>query len=329
MRNHGLLIFLAGFFLVIGSMLISCQKEITVDLPTTPARIVVEGTIEQDVAPVVLLSWSQGYFQPTSVSDLGELYIQGANVQISDGEETYELDEICISELPEELLPLVAEATGFSVETLMLLDLCAYTSLNNSIVGEVGKTYQLTVDYQEEHLEATSKLNNLVYLDSLWFEVAGSSDSLGFAYAILTDPDTLGNAYRWFAKRINQYPEWSPNAGEQKDRSYIAPLGSTYDDEFFNGLSFEFAYYRGVAVGSNKEDDFNEERGFFKVGDTIAVKGAVIDRNAFHYISSFEDQIASQGTPFSTPANISSNVVGGLGAFIAYGAVYDTIVCTP
>lgn len=329
MSKHGLWIFIIGFILVTGTMFISCQKEITVDLPTTPARIVVEGSIEQGLSPIVVLSWSQGYFQPSSINDLGELYIQGADVQISDGTDTYELDELCISELPGELLPQVAEATGFSVETLMLLDLCAYVSLNNAIMGEVGKTYQLTVEYQGEHLETTSKLNNLVYLDSLWFEVTGTSDSLGFAYAILTDPDTLGNAYRWFAKRINHYPDWSPDAGEQKDRSYIAPLGSTYDDEFFNGLSFEFAYYRGVAVGSTKDDDFNEERGFFKVGDTIAVKGAVIDRNAFHYISSFEDQIASQGTPFSAPANISSNVIGGLGAFIAYGAVYDTIVCTP
>ena len=213
--------------------------------------------------------------------------------------------------------------------TLLLLDICAYTKLDNSIVGEVNTTYRLEVDYDDHHLEATSKINSLVYLDSLWFETTGVQDSLGFAYATLTDPDTIGNAYRWFAKRINNYPSWSALAGTQKDNFYIAPLGSTYDDEFFNGLSFEFAYYRGSGAGSNKEDDYNAERGFFKVGDTIAVKGAVIDRNSFLYISSFEDQIASQGTPFSSPSNIQSYVSGGLGAWIAYGAVYDTIICTP
>ncbi len=309
----------------------SCEKEITVDLPTVASQIVVEGSIEQGRPPLVLLTRSQGYFEEVSLSALEELIVKGAAVYVSNGETEVQLDEICASNIPDDLLPLLTEATGFSPEALALIDICVYTSLNPIIWGEVDTRYDLRVEADGEVLTSTTKINKLVELDSVWFSIPGdaqSDDSLGFANAILTDPDTLGNAYRWFARRINRYPAWSEHAGEVKDPSFIAPFGSAIDDAFFNGLTFEFVSLRGVLPNSTKEDDTNSEFGFYKVGDTVVVRGCVIDRGALAYISSFEDQVASQGSPFASPANIESNITGGLGAWIGYGASYDTIICT-
>ena len=109
----------------------------------------------------------------------------------------------------------------------------------------------------------------------------------------------------------------------------IAPLGSVADDEFFNGLTFEFAYFRGTSLNSQKEDDLNEERGYYKIGDTVAVRGCVIDYDAFLYLYALESQVANSGSPFSVPNNIPSTVEGGLGAFIGYGVFNDTIYCQP
>lgn len=311
-------------------ILTGCEKEITVDLPTAPRQIVVEGSIEQDQPPVVLLSWSQGYFDPIDLTSLSSNFIRGASVFVSNGSIEVELDEICTASLPEELLPLIAELTGLSEEELIAIDLCIYSTFNQAIWGEVNRSYSLRVEYEDAVLTSETKINTPIELDSVWFRIPGNpspDDSLGFAYARLTDPDTLGNAYRWFARRVNRYPSWSAHAGEVKDPQFIAPLGSASDDAFFNGLNFEFAYFRGAPANSTKEDDLNDERGFFKVGDTVAIRGTVIDRAALRFIIAFEDQAASSGSPFASPANIPSNINGGLGAWIGYGAIYDTIIC--
>jgi len=315
-------LFLACLFLM------SCEKEITVDLPQPERKLVVDGQIELGASPFVLLSSSIAPFEPTNAESLSSFYLRGADVSIRSGEDFYELDEICLSDLPGELINTVAEQLGVSPVVLISSDICAYSKIDGSLIGEAGKIYNLEVVYEEEVLTASTKINEAVVLDSMWFSVPNPGDSLGFAYAILDDPDTLGNAYRWSAKRINFYPAWSEHAFEQKDQIYIAPLGSAYDDEFFNGLEFQFAYFRG-SQNSEKEDDNNIERGFFKIGDTIAVKGAHIDRGVFKFISAMEDQIATQGSPFATPANLPSNVQGGLGLWAGYATSYDTIICTP
>lgn len=307
-----------------------CEKEITVDLPAVEAKVVIDGSIELGRPPIILLSKSQGYFDPVDLTSLEDLYIKGAVCSLTDGTTTATLDELCVADLPEELLDDVAALLGFSAEVLVQLDLCAYTLVSASdLWGQEGKTYSLTVDYQDHHLTAQTKLNAPVALDATWFELSGNSDSLGFLHAQITDPDTIGNAYRWYAQRLNNYEPWAEQAGQQKDGSMIAPLGSVADDEFFNGLTFEFAYFRGTVAASSKEDDYNEERGYFKVGDTVAVRGCSIDYAAFLHVYAFESQIANQGSPFAIPANIPTNVEGGLGAFIGYSVYNDTIICQP
>lgn len=331
MKGKQLLIGLYATILGSG-ILYSCEKEITIDLPATEPKIVVEGTIFSDQPPIVFLSWTQGYFEPTSVEALSNVYISDPAVvaSISDGITSFPLSPLCLSDLPEDLQDDVSEALGIPVSSLAGFDICAFTNLD--LIGQPGTTYTLQIDYQGKSLQSITKIPELVDLDTLWFEVVSSfpDDSLGFIFGNITDPDTMGNAYRWFAKRINHYPMWVEDEnlrGQQKDLRYIAPLGSVFDDEFFNGLSFEFAYYRGDEPNTGKFDDLNIERGFFKRGDTVAVRGCTIDRLSFRFIDSFETQIGSEGSPFSIPANLQTNVSGGLGAFIGYGAVYDTVVC--
>jgi hypothetical protein len=322
-------LFLFSLAIGLSALLVGCEKEITVDLPTSPPKIVVEGSIENGRPPLVMLTWSQGYFDPADLNSLSNLFVRDASVRIWDGTDTTVLQQICTADLSDAELELAAQGLGANPETLRNLNVCLYTSL--SLIGEQNKVYKLIIDYNEHHLEGATKIDRVVELDSLWFEIAGQNpdDSTGFIYGFLTDPDTLGNAYRWYSKRINHYPAWADEdlVGKQKDASFIAPIGSVFDDSFFNGLTFEFAYFRGTAPNSDKDDDRNSEAGFFKLGDTIAVRGCVIDRGVFNFYRQFENQVANQGSPFSLPANIPSNMSGGLGVWAGFGAVYDTIIC--
>jgi hypothetical protein len=322
-----------GAVVMIVLLLVGCEKDITVDLPQAETKIVVQGSIEPGQPPIVILSYSSGYFAPADAESIANSYVQGAQVKMIHGTDTIPLDMYCTANLTLEQLLLASQILGLPPEAVLALNICLYTSLSPQAFGVAGETYTLTVDKDQHHLHAVTKVNFPIPLDSLWFASPSGnpSDSLGFLYGNLTDPDSLGNAYRWSAKRINRYPQWITDdiylRGQQKDLVFTHPLPSVFDDEFFNGLTFEFAYYRGRIPFSDKFDDRGIEGGYYKRGDTVVVRGCSIDMNVFKFFKSYEDQLSNQGSPFASPSNVKSNVEGGLGVWAGYGAYYDTLIC--
>jgi hypothetical protein len=322
-----------GVVVALVLVLVGCEKDITVDLPQAETKIVVQGSIEPGQPPIVILSYSAGYFDPADLNALTNSYVRDAQVRMVHGADTIPLEMFCIADMSLEQLLQASQTLGLPPEAVLGLGVCIYTSLSPQALGFAGETYSLIVDKDAHHLQAVTKVNFPVPLDSLWFASPSGNplDSLGFIYGNMTDPDSLGNAYRWSAKRISHYPPWITRdtylIGQQKDFTFISPIPSVYDDEFFNGFSFDFAYYRGAMPFSEKFDDRREERGFFKRGDTVIVRGSSIDMNVYKFYKSYEDQLANQGSPFASPSNVKSNVEGGLGVWAGYGAYYDTLVC--
>ena len=279
--------------------LISCEKDIELDLEQVPSQIVVDGYVEEGLPPYVILSYTSGYFDPVNAAALVNDALRGATVILDDGTDTIRLHEISLN--------------GTNVNGV-------YAALDSAtllpvMTGIAGRTYHLRIYTPEGRFaEATAKLNHAVACDSMWFRLNEDSDSLGLAFARLSDPDTLGNYYRWFAKRKN------------KDAQFIAPLGSVFEDKFINGLEFDFAYNRGQLRNSTAPDDNNEEAGLFKSGDTIIVRFTSVDRAVFEFWRDAETQLANTGSPFAVPANIQSNISGGTGLFATYSSAYDTII---
>jgi hypothetical protein len=304
-------------------LLASCSKVIEIEVPETDPMLVVEGSIRNGESPMVLLSESQGYFSALDPSE--GFYIGGAEVSIEVDGTTIMLDEICTNQLSDEELEFVASLLGIDIETLIQFPVCAYTSFNPALIGEEGKTYNLHVVLDEYEATASTKLNTIIPLEDAWFQIPESStnDSLGVIMNSYTDPDTLGNAYRWSFQRINHFPDWHMNSGQIKDESYIYPAGSTWDDAIINGEYFEYAVYRYT---NNLEPD-TAEIGYWKSGDTVLVRMETIDHSAYDAIYSYELALSSQGNPFAPPSNVRSNIEGGLGWWIAYGASVDTVIC--
>jgi Domain of unknown function (DUF4249) len=314
-----------AFLAVAALLLASCEKEIEVDLPETEPKVVVEGSIETGQPPIVLLTRTQSYFDPTSIEGLSSLYITDATVIVSNGIITDTLDKICSDQLTEQQLIAASEATGISIDLLQQITICAWTDLSNTLLGVEGVNYSLKVLTDGKTVTATTKVPFGVALDSLWFKLANQrpdDDTLGFLWGRLSDPDTAGNAYRWFAKRVNLGED-----GEQKDGSFVAPLFSVFEDRYVNGLTFDFTYNRGSVAFSDAEDDGNAESGYFKVGDTVVVKLASIGLPEFRFWDSHSVNVTSQGDLFSNPTNVKSNVSGGLGVWVGYGSRLDTVIC--
>lgn len=312
------------FVLAISNVFISCTKEVFIDIPEGKSRLVVEGIIMTDNVPVIFLTRSQSFNTPIDPSSLANIFVSGATIQVTSDSTTYDLEEVCVSTLDPDDLPLVAELLGLSVEELLAIQICVYTSFE--FFGEEGKTYDLFIEVEGEAVTSTTKIDYGVELDSLWFEVWGDTDSLGFIWGILSDPDTAGNNYRWYSQRINSYPY---ALGEPKDSRYIPPTNSVSEDSFFDGLEFEFGFDRGKEFNSAAIDDNNDEVFFFKVGDTIAVRPVSIRYDAYRFYRGLEEQIQTNGSPFSLPENLESNIEGGLGIWAGFGPIYDTIICTP
>ncbi len=267
----------------------SCEKNITVDLPQTPSEVVVEGYVEIGSAPYVYLSYSNNYFAPLDSESLYNFTIKGALVTISD---------------------------GFVTDTLLeVIPSYGYFYVSTKLIGTINRTYTLTVTTQKgEVVTAQTYMQTPIPLDSLWFKTQPLNDTLGFVWARLTDPDTLGNNYRWFAKRLH------------KGNNYIAPFGSVFNDNFINGTTVDFGYSRGESP-NNADDENPLASGFYKVGDTVAVKFCCIDKTSYTFWRDAETQSANNGNPFGATAPIHSGINGGLGVFCAYAASYDTVIC--
>jgi hypothetical protein len=281
----------------------SCEKDIKINIPESESKVVVEGYIYQDTNAYLFLTKSSPFFNELDSARILQFTVRGATITLSD---------------------------GFTTDTMLEVDLPQFYLhfyYSPNIKGVTGRSYSLRIETNGQVLTASTYLPPALPLDSVWWKPDGNKDSLGFAWAHMTDPDTLGNYYRWFAKRINHYT-YGENAGEQKDRDFIAPLGSTFEDRFINGKSFEFGYNRGQMNNSDKEDDQDEslERGYYKRGDTIVVRWCTYDQANYNFWRDAESQYSSNGNPFSNPAPITGNIQGGLGVFGGYGVSYDTII---
>jgi hypothetical protein len=327
MRRSTAPLLLPVFGIAALTLLQACEREITVDLPRTEARVVVEGTIETGQPPLVILSRTQNFFDPTSLQSIAASFISEATVTVSDGTTTWTLDRICSSLIPDSLLEDAAAATGIDVNLLANANICVWTKLDGSLLGQEGRSYRLDVQTDGRNLSATTTIPQAVQLDSVWFRLAlqrPNDDTLGLIWGRLSDPDTIGNCYRVLAQRINRGPN-----GRPKDANFVAPFFSVFEDRYFNGLSFDFNFNRGALPFSTAEDDTNAERGFFKVGDTVVVKGVSIDFASYRFYNSLANNVATQGDVFSNPSNVISNINGGLGVWSGWAFRLDTLVCAP
>jgi len=273
-------------------MLISCERDIDIDLGDAGARVVVEGAIESGEKPRILLTRSRGFFDdvPTDSLDfITKTLILDAVIVISDGTVTENMELTFSNQYP----------------------FLFYTTQN--MIGQVGKTYTINIQADGNTYTSSTTIPPPLPLDTTYFGLNifnQEEDSLGFVFLRYTDPDTLGNAYRLFLRR-NSYP------------SFLPPGGSVSDDRFNNGLTVEFfsGNPRPPFGNFNTSEDF-----FFKIGDTIYTKFCTIGKNEFQFFNTLEAAVSGNGNPFGVPVLIKSNIIGegGTGVWCGYGVTYDT-----
>jgi hypothetical protein len=324
---------LAGSASILFALVISissCQKEININIPPGSQQVVVDGSIENGVPPIILLTKSQAFFSTINVNNLGAYFIHGAQMKVtgSDGSQT-QLVEFCLQDLnlPAAQTQLLLTSLGYnSIDSASAVNVCAYTvpdiinyylTGNCSFEGKEQTTYNLTITspplnpgQDSIHLTSTTSIPVAIGIDSLQVQPdkdPAYADSFASVFVYLSIPDTFGNFVRFKTKEGNQ--------------PYYSPLdGDVYDDRMFVGLHVALPLQRGQAPSDTL--NLNTINYFYRK-DTLTIKWSNIDSRTYNFFYTLENDGGS--SPFSSPVKIISNVNNGLGVFAGYGTKYYTI----
>lgn len=299
------------FYFILILFLSSCTKEVKIDIPGYKEQLVIDGSIEAGAPAIILLSKTNDIYAPTNLEAYLNGFISGATIVLSDGQKTDTLVEICTDNLPPGTEEIAAAFFGIPADSLAGLHLCAYVS--TGIIGEVGKTYSIKVLVDSKEYKAETRILPTVPLDSLFWKEEKNLPGYGLSWARLSDPTLNGNAYKWEVKYISDF-------------GFSKPFNPFVDDQFFNGLSFVFAYENPMLWDNPNIDD--KYKGYFAKGDTIVVKFSTLGMKEFDFFEKKYSQMFSGGNPFATPLNIPSNIKGGaLGIWVGFSPWYDTLIC--
>ena len=301
------------FILCIWLTLVGCEEEVAIDIPEGEEQLVVQGHLEQDAPPFVILTRSVGVLTPGSAEIYNAAFVRGAQITITHNGQSFPLQERLLRELGKPNQQLVSEQFGFSLTNQTNkpgFDVYVYTS--DILKGKAGQQYHLQINAENKILTAVTSIPFPTPVDSLWFAPHPNprNDSLVTLWYRYKDPDTLGNQIRYFTSR-NSEPFYSGNTS------------SVFNDEFVNGRLIDFPLERGRAKSApvNMETD-----SYFTRGDTVRLKWAAIDYPHYQFWFTLEADRASNGNPLGFPTTVRSNITGGLGIWGGYGVSRHTII---
>ena len=274
-----------------------CEKKVDFRLHDQPDKLVVEGIIENDQPPIVILSKSVSYFSKISADILNNSFVHGAEVVVSNGSLTHKLKEYSRS------LGNNISLYYYSVDS---------SNLSTAFVGQLNHQYSLKIVSGGKEYTAITTIPDLTKkIDSVWWKKPPvTSDSTKVIVMVrATDPPGFGDYIRYYTK-TNKEP-------------FYPPVNSTFDDYFIDGTTYELQVDKGV--DRNLSVDFDEN--FFRRGDTVGLKLSNIDKATYDFWRTMEFSYASVGDPFSSPTKVLSNIKGdALGYFGGYASQYRTII---
>ena len=268
----------------------SCEKDITVDLPQGEDKTVIEGTIENGEYPEVILTRSFSYFSHITVDQLKDAFMHNAVITVSDGNSSMQLKE-------------------FSKDTTNGVKWYYYTAdtTQAAFKGETNKSYTLRITTTDgETFSAVTTIPGTgMTVDSTWSTLYSKDPTLARLMVRITDPKERGNYVRYKTSR---------NGG-----IYRPGINSTIDDQIVNGTSFNIM----LEAGHDRTQEINfDTYGYFKRGDSVSVQFSNIDKATFEFWRALDLAYASNGNVFASPIQVRGNISGALGYWGGYNTRY-------
>ncbi len=311
------------YFLTI-SVLFSCRKEISIDFPSVPEKLVVEGSVEPRFPPYVILTRNQGYFETIDNSTYNNLFVSDAQIMVFKLNDNEIIDSIRLNQ---------------EIDTIPI-----YTNLAcPENFSQEGYRYNLQIKWNDELITSTTTIPYSTPLDSIWIEETESTQDNQYKCDInakYSDPDTIGNNILVRSKRVEHWKIDTlitpPTLSNEKDNSLL--LVDCGPDILANGESFETYFPRpseqgGFPSGSYRTFKYKKYQDTTTIGqdsilipeDVVLIKFCQVDLAAMKFWRGVVRNSTSGANPFSEPMNLSSNINGGLGSWTGYGTRYYLI----
>lgn len=283
----------------------SCEKEIDIPLAVSEPKLVVEGSIANDQQPVVILTETMGFFDKINRDNIS--FISDADVWVTDltNNKKVKLSPITIDFL--------------TVYTVLNSD----PLYNDFKTGITEHSYKLDINYNNLSYTANAKIPSCDGFDSLYLEKEDSFNPDEFYKVVGTfsDPDTLGNFYKYFTKR---------NGNGIVENDFYESFSSRFDDTYFNGQTLPADLFLGFNENDSADIEFNRQRRFSQRGDTIIIKLSAMQQNVYEFWKTLDFADGSIGNPFASPIQVQSNISNeAFGVWSGFGNHYDTIINKP
>jgi hypothetical protein len=325
------------YIYIISLLLISCQEEITLNLPQSQDKIVVEGSIENGFPPYVILTKNQGYFESIDESTYNNLFIDADTVKVwyindTGGKEIKFLEKIMgFDSLP----PIYTDIEH-------LTNLVATPEIPYDF-SQAGRTYYLEIKWNNQIISSSTTIPEVTPLDCLWVEKS-ENGAKEFQYdirALYSDPADQNNNILVKSKRVQHFEYKDSLECNVKDRpDFSLKIIDAGADILINGQSFETYFPKPKDSGNPFPDgnynayhteicDVSIIEGTLIAGDTLVFKEDIvlikycqIDEPSLKFWRGLIRQVGTNGNPFAEPLNLVSNITNGLGIFTGYGSAY-------
>ena len=147
--------------------------------------------------------------------------------------------------------------------------------------------------------------------------------------AVYSDPADQQNNILIKSKRLQHYT-FNEDSCKSKNRpDFPLQLVDAGSDILINGESFETYFPRPGDNGGFPNGKYNASRtrecadSTFEIKeDTVLIKFCQIDEPSLKFWRGLVRQAGTNGNPFAEPANLVSNINGGLGVWTGYSPVY-------
>ena len=308
------------YLFFISIFFISCQDEITLDLPQAENKLVVEGAIENGFPPYIIITKNQGYFDEISIDTYSNLFIN----DIDSVKIWYYSEGVKVSKILEQII-------GLDSLPPIYTDLSYFNNTDNYEFSKVGRTYFLEIKWNDQIITSETTIPTPTPLDCLWVEQSETADKEFKCdiRALYSDPAEVQNNILIKSKRIQHYERKdSLDCNVENKPDFSLKLIDSETDVLINGQSFETYFPRpkesgfpSGAYNSTHVKDCNDSVVEFK-NDVVLIKFCQIDEPSMKFWRGVVRQVGTNGNPFAEPMNLSSNINGGLGIFTGYGAVY-------
>ena len=294
MRQHPLFLaaFLAALFLVsCGSL----ERNIDIKLPEVPRQLVVECYLEAGQPYRVFLTETKGYFD-----DLDECpLVSGATVIIRHAGRADTLAQA----------PFLGECTLTNPNFLPFFNQyrTRFYNYGSPVLCPLSYTEGFELEVIDERggrrLLAQTKMLPPLGIESITMTFNERDKASAFVRTLPDDP-AQADFYRLMLHSPSLYSEQG-FFNLAIDPDFDATLA---DARLFNGKSLAWGTpYR------------------YEEGDTLIASVYRIEEAYYTYLNSIQDSERSNGSPFSQPPAIQSNVQGGLGVFTFLSYARDTI----